>query len=303
MGLSLVTLLCFLGLTLIAATVAMLIRDLAVSTPGGVQKTHRLRRMPNVFDEAPARSIVGRVDQAFDRLILESGLAFTPWSAFLMLIATGLLIGGGLWTWFEAWAPALAGSAVGLTLPLAYISFKRHRRIIAMRNQLPDVLDMLSRAVKAGESLDQAIRLVAEEAGGELGREFTQCSRQLDMGRSLSAVVASLANRVRLMEFRILAATLSVQRQTGGNLAETLQTHGPRRAGTIDLPTAAQGGHRGRTHLDHPDRHHLSPGLRGDVRRATQPHADSVRGSDRAGDADGRGRARNRGHSLGHRNV
>jgi tight adherence protein B len=105
----------------------------------------------------------------------------------------------------------------------------RVRRMREIREQLPNVLDMLARAVRAGTSLDQAIKIVGSEAGGVLGREFTQCARQLEMGRSLPAVVKSLAMRVRLIEMRILSTTLSVQRQSGGNLADSLE----RMAGVI----------------------------------------------------------------------
>ena len=236
MGLSWVILLCFIAITLIVGTVVMLLRDLlattevaggtAVGTLGGRQ---RLRRIPNVFDEAPAHSISGRLDQAFDHLVLESGWSTSPYAAFLMLVCCGLLVGGGLWSYYEHTLTAVIGMMFGMSVGLTGMWIYRVRRMREIREQLPNVLDMLARAARAGTSLDQAIKIVGAEAGGVLGREFTQCARQLEMGRSLPAVVKSLAMRVRLIEMRILSTTLSVQRQSGGNLADSLE----RMAGVI----------------------------------------------------------------------
>jgi tight adherence protein B len=229
-ALSWVILLCFIAFTLISGTVVMLLRDLfatsevagstAVGTLGG---RRRLRRIPNVFDEDPARSFTGRLDQAFDHLVLESGWSTSPYAAFLMLISCGLLVGGGLWSYYEHTMTAVVGMMLGMGLGLLGMWVYRVRRMREIREQLPNVLDMLARAARAGTSLDQAIKIVGAEAGGVLGREFTQCARQLDMGRSLAAVAKSLAMRVRLIEMRILATTLSVQRQSGGNLADSLE--------------------------------------------------------------------------------
>jgi tight adherence protein B len=235
-ALSWVILICFIAITLITGTVVMLLRDLfatsevaggtAVGTLGG---RRRLRRLLNVFDESPARSFSGRLDQAFDHLVLESGWSTSPYAAFLMLIACGLLLGGGLWSYYEHTMTAIVGMMFGMSVGLLGMWIYRVRRMQEIREQLPNVLDMLARAARAGTSLDQAIKIVGAEAGGLLGREFTQCARQLDMGRSLPSVAKSLAVRVRLIEMRILATTLSVQRQSGGNLADSLE----RMAGVI----------------------------------------------------------------------
>src|SRR5262249_5588517 len=73
---------------------------------------------------------------------------------------------------------------------------------------------------------DQAISLAAHEAGGLMGQEFRRCEQQLEMGRSFDRTMKGLASRVRLMELRILATTLIVQRQCGGPLSEMLERMG-----------------------------------------------------------------------------
>jgi tight adherence protein B len=81
----------------------------------------------------------------------------------------------------------------------------------------------MSRATRAGESLEQSIALVGQRAGEPLGLEFRRCSRHLQMGLSVSATMRALVHRLPLMDIRIMATTLSVHRQTGGNLALTLE--------------------------------------------------------------------------------
>jgi tight adherence protein B len=229
MTLELVSLICFIALTLATATGFMVIRDLA--TPGSVLARRSitggairgLRRPHTVFDEAPARSVTGRIDQAFDRLVLESGHQTSPVAFLLLLIASGLLVAGNLWLTFDNELAAIGGMLMGMVIPLVVISLHRARRLRKVREELPRVLDLWARAVRAGESLDQAVALVASESSGVLGKEFKQCSHQLEMGLAVPIVMKSLAARISVLELRMLATTLAVHRQTGGNLAETLE--------------------------------------------------------------------------------
>jgi tight adherence protein B len=84
-------------------------------------------------------------------------------------------------------------------------------------------MELLARAVRAGETLDQAIALVGETTEEPLKSEFVRCSKHLDMGLSLDAAIRSLTRRAPLPETRIFAATLMVQRRAGGSLPVTLE--------------------------------------------------------------------------------
>jgi tight adherence protein B len=147
----------------------------------------------------------------------------SPYTGFLLVLTCGLLAGGSFFSYYEEVLGGIAATLIGMTVALVVLAVQRARRQTAILNQLPYVLDLLARAVRAGESVDQAIELLGSQAGGVLGAEFARCSRQLQMGRSLDTVVKSLAARVRLVELRILSTTLIVHRQTGGNLADTLE--------------------------------------------------------------------------------
>jgi tight adherence protein B len=225
-GSSETVLIAFGSIGLLALAVALVLRDLLApqkAAAGVAVGPRRLRRLPNVYDKPRARGLLDKVDVGFDRLVLETGYELTPGVAFMLLIMSGLVFGGCGWLYFDEPLVGIAGGLMGLLLPLCFMAVRRARRMHEVREQLPHVLEMLARATRAGQSVEQAVRLVADEAGGVLGPEFTRCAQQLEMGRAFDRVLHTLAMRIRLVEIRILATTLIVQRQTGGSLSDTLE--------------------------------------------------------------------------------
>lgn len=217
------TLLAFFSGAMLIFAAGMLLRSLILAGAGGVATSSgRLRRLPPVTDDPVTRDLGAKIDQSFNRLVLESGTQIVPMTAFLLCATTALALGGSGWFYTFEPAIALGGAVTGMLVPLAVLAVRRSWRITSIRKELPHVLDMMARATRAGQSTEQAIELVAAEAGGLLGPEFGHCARQLSMGRSFDRVMKSLAHRVRLVEIRILSTTLIVQKQAGGRLSETL---------------------------------------------------------------------------------
>jgi tight adherence protein B len=225
-NLTLIVLLCFLAIVLVAVAVVMLLRDLVFAGKGpkttSLLERSRMLRKSAKASEAVPRSVIDKMDRGFDRLILESGVDFSSLTAGLICIAFGLVIGGALWLSFNRPEIGLLMAAFGMGCPLIWLMFKRRKRMIALREEIPQLLDLLARSARAGRSLEQSLKLASEEMSGTLGTELDLCVKQLEVGRSFSAVMKSLTNRIRLLEVRILASTLTVQRQSGGNLPETL---------------------------------------------------------------------------------
>lgn len=225
MDLTIISILIFSVIVFGVMALYLIFRDLnqpATATAGSGTGPRRFRRQVNVFDEAPADGLLAKLDQRFEWLVLESGDASSPNAVFLMLVACGLLLGGSVFVIFDAVLPGLIGMGVGMAVPLGILAWRRNRRMNAIRQELPHVVDLLARAVRAGQTLDDAIALIGEDFDGPLGQEFAKCSRQLQMGRSMVTVMQSLASRIRLMEIRVLASVLIVHRQTGGDLARAL---------------------------------------------------------------------------------
>lgn len=223
MTLEQVSLIVFFASLAICVAVWMVLRDLFWGPAGQERlRPQSLRRIPTVHDEAPATSLTGKLDQGFEHLVFESGFDVSSVTAFLMLIACGLLAGSIMFTYSANGMLAGMAASAGMLLPLFAMMLLRSRRMREMQEGMPYVVDLLARAVRAGESVDQAVALVGAETKGVIGREFTRCARQLDMGLALGTVMQSLSRRIRLTELRMLASTLMVHRQTGGNLPVAL---------------------------------------------------------------------------------
>ena len=123
------------------------------------------------------------------------------------------LIGGG--------AALLAGGILG-ALPLLYIWFMRKRRLGKFGNQLIQALDLMSQALRAGQSLPSGILLVGEQIEEPLGPEFQRAFDEQNLGVALTDTMNDMADRIPNLDLRFLVTAIILQRQTGGDLAEIL---------------------------------------------------------------------------------
>jgi tight adherence protein B len=225
-----VSLLVFVACIAVGLAMWFVIRDL-IWGPGGSERLRpkTFRRTLSVQDEEPATSFTGKLDQEFEHLIIESGLDISSVTALLMVVACGLLSGGAVFLAKDNAILVTLAAASGMLLPILIMMFLRARRMNEMQENMPYIVDLFSRAVRAGESVDQAVALVGSETKGVVGKEFTRVARQLDLGLGLGTVMRSLTRRIRLVELRMLASTLMVHREAGGNLPLALD----RMAGVI----------------------------------------------------------------------
>lgn len=207
-----------------AAAIGLLLRDVAWGSaqPSKPSGPLRLQRLPLANQENSTRSAIGEFDQWFYRLVIESNTGWSPLIGLSFLILLGLLVGGPLFIWQDAPLLLAVGMTVGIGLGLMLLLYWRSRRMRKLQEQLAPAMETLARAVRAGESLDQAIQLLGAKSAEPLALEFRRCANQLKMGLSMSAAMRSLVHRVRLTDVKIFTTTLTVHRQSGGNLAHTL---------------------------------------------------------------------------------
>lgn len=105
---------------------------------------------------------------------------------------------------------------------IAFVVVRRSVKLQNFRNQLPEVVGVMAQTTRAGLGVEEAFSLAERSATGRLKEELASCSYQLSLGRSLASVLDSFAKRTGFREVGLLAAILSVQRQTGGPLPEAL---------------------------------------------------------------------------------
>lgn len=122
-------------------------------------------------------------------------------------------------------AVAPLGLMVG-SLPFILLYFKRKRRLAAFGKQLPEALELIGRALRAGHSLASGFKLVADEMGAPIAAEFERCYEAQNLGVPLEDAIEEMTNRVPNLDLRFFATAVILQRQTGGDLAEILDKIG-----------------------------------------------------------------------------
>jgi tight adherence protein B len=124
---------------------------------------------------------------------------------------------------------AMYAAAVGLGIffvPILYVMFKRRRRINRLIEQLPDVFEMVSQALRAGHSLGSGIGLVSDQLPDPAGIEFARVFHEQNLGVKIEDALVNMADRVDQLDLRFFVTAVLIQRQTGGDLAEVLDKIG-----------------------------------------------------------------------------
>src|SRR5205823_4780014 len=96
------------------------------------------------------------------------------------------------------------------------------RRVAAFINLFPDAIDLMVRALRSGLPISEAIIMASHEIGDPIGSEFRTIESGMRLGRDLESLLWDIGKRIDAPELRFFIIALSVQRETGGNLAETL---------------------------------------------------------------------------------
>jgi tight adherence protein B len=115
----------------------------------------------------------------------------------------------------------LAALVIGY-IPFAVISIKRSRRMAAFNAGLPDAIDMMGRALRAGHSMVASINTVAEQSAEPVKTEFREVFKQQNFGMPLRDALNQMLDHVPSQDLKVLVTGILVQKETGGNLAEIL---------------------------------------------------------------------------------
>ena len=139
-------------------------------------------------------------------------------SAFIFLGLAGLLMLRG----FPPLMALLVGLAAGLALPHWWVGRLINKRITQFNAKFPDALELLTRGLRSGLPIAETLGIVSSEVPGPVGEEFKLITERIKIGRSMEQALQETADRLGTPEFQFFVITLAIQRETGGNLAETL---------------------------------------------------------------------------------
>jgi len=142
--------------------------------------------------------------------------------ALLAILLLGLMTMRGF-----AFVPTILVSlAVGFGLPHWIVGKMIRKRVGKFTANFPDALDLLVRGLRSGLPVSETMTVVANEIPGPVGEEFKLITERVKIGKSLDQSLMETAERLGTPEFKFFCITLAIQRETGGNLAETLSNLG-----------------------------------------------------------------------------
>ncbi len=191
-------------------------RGIAKESPGASVLLNPLEGAPNQLE-----AFIGKFFN-LDKAIFQSGVKINS-SQFLWLVA-GMASGAALVAFVFSPIKALApvAAVVAALLPVGFLFWKRKKRMDKFSAQLPAALDLMGQALRAGQSLPAGIQLVGEKMADPLGPEFHKAFEQQNLGVPLTDSLKDMGDRIDNLDLRFFVTAVTLQRQTGGDLAEIL---------------------------------------------------------------------------------
>src|SRR5262249_18456988 len=146
------------------------------------------------------------------------------------LFTVGLILAllGATASWLAGVKIYMAPIAGGIMfiIPFAWLWNKRRTRLKAFGAQLPDALELVARALRAGHSLAAGMHVVAEEMPSPIADEFHRVYEEQNLGIPVEDAMKGMCERVPNLDLRFFVTSVLIQRQTGGDLAEILDKIG-----------------------------------------------------------------------------
>jgi tight adherence protein B len=206
--------------------------------PEALHQEHLKRRLMGETQLAPEESLLKRPSgglalltqglrlsrslEALQTLMLQADLSWRPGTlllSFLLCSAAGAALG----YLARGAAAALLGGALGLIMPFKALTLKKKFRLRKFERQLPDALELMARGLKAGHAFTSGFQMVATEMPNPISMEFIRTFNEYNHGLELNLALLNLCQRVDLKDLKFFATAVSIQRETGGNLAEILE--------------------------------------------------------------------------------
>ncbi len=235
----LISLAAFVGVTALVGVAAMLLRggeETAIEDRLSILTGAKKAANPDAVKESVLIQPLGGSKDIFAGLLERLGslsLLFeqadtklTPTKFFVT--SGGMAVFGAAMAVFSGMGMAaapLAGLFMAF-LPLMWLMFRRKRRFAAFGRQLPNALELISRALRAGHSLASGFSLVASEMHAPIGVEFGRVFEEQNLGIPMDEALNAMTDRIPNLDLRFFCTALILQRQTGGDLAEILDKIG-----------------------------------------------------------------------------
>jgi tight adherence protein B len=238
MELSIISLLIFIVTVVIIELIILAYRNMRSPNRGEIRK--RLRKFIYAENEMPGTEILRKrvlsdipflnevllripAINKIDDLVIQANAKYQM--GFYILLSLFLAIAG-----FLAGNMLLKNNLFALILPISFffmpllfLMVLKKKRIAKFRRQLPEALDLISRALKAGHAFTSGMKMVADEFEDPLGPEFGEVLDEVNFGVSMHQALKNLALRIECSELRYFVVGVILQREIGGNLSELME--------------------------------------------------------------------------------
>lgn len=154
----------------------------------------------------------------------KANIAFTPPQLMMMMAALTVISYVGLTIGTGADTPVriLVAIAMGIGGVFIWVSNKAKKRLAMIEEQLPDAVELMVRSLRVGHPFSSALAIVSKEVSDPLGTEMGIISDEAAYGRNVGEALKDMAERLDMQDMRFLAVAVTIQQQSGGNLAEIL---------------------------------------------------------------------------------
>lgn len=185
------------------------------AAPASVLKSP-LNDVPNALEEFFNKFLNVR------RMIDQSGMELSATNFAFMSLGMGILFAVvyAVMSPIKSVTPLLF--MVGAVLPLGYVWWVRRKRLKKFGAQLPEAMDLIGQALRAGQSLPAGIHLVSTQMADPIGPEFARAYEQQNLGVPLEQSLLQMTERIDNLDLQFFTTAVVLQRQTGGDLAEIL---------------------------------------------------------------------------------
>ncbi|MEM9873020.1 MAG: type II secretion system F family protein [Pseudomonadota bacterium] len=154
----------------------------------------------------------------------KAAIAFTPQQLIMVMAGLSVVAFAGLSVGTDTDVPirALLSVVIGIGAVYFWVSSKANKRLGMIEEQLPDSVELMVRSLRVGNPFSSAIQIVAKEASDPIASEFGVIADESAFGRDTGEALKAMAERLDMQDLRFLAVAVTIQQQSGGNLAEIL---------------------------------------------------------------------------------
>jgi tight adherence protein B len=161
--------------------------------------------------------------EALGRVIEQSGRQTRAYRVVSLSLVLMIVLAITGWLMTRLLPVAIAAGLAGLVVPYLKVFQDRARRLAKFEEQMPEAIDVIKRALKAGHPFSQSLKLVAEDMDDPIAREFDLTFADVNYGNDVRRAMLGLLERVPSVTVMAFVTSVLVQKETGGNLAEILE--------------------------------------------------------------------------------